>query len=185
MSWVSKTVKKAAKSVKKHLGKHWWVPGYNIVKGGAELYGGAYDEYKRNEGLYNRMALIIGGSVLSGGLLGAAAGATGLLGEGVTAATGAAAGATTGAVSGATTAGTAAYQERQTNKALEEQEKIQREAQEEQLRIARANALKDAAGTPTEQTAFNFLAYSGRGSQIKQTRVSRNKKVGGSSTTLG
>ena len=184
MSWLSKTVKKAARSVKKHLGKHWWVPGYNVAKGLGEIYGGLYDEYKRNEGMYNRMALMVAGSIVTGGALGAAAGAAGL---GGTVAGGAAAGATTGAISGSVAAGTSAYQEQQTNKAIEEQEKIQREAKEEQERIARLDALKQAASMPTDQSAFNFLGYSRQGSQIKKTRVSRNsnKTVGGSSTTLG
>ena len=185
MSWLSKTVKKAARSVKKHLGKHWWVPGYNIVKSLSEFGGGLYDEYKRNEGMYNRMALMIAGSMVTGGVLGAAAGAAGL--GGMTTASGAAAGATTGAISGSIGGGTSAYQEKQTNKAIEEQEKIQREAKEEQERIARLDALKQSASMPTEQSAFNFLGYSRQGSQIKKTRVSRNsnKTVGGSSTTLG
>ena len=183
MSWVSKTIKKAARSVKKHLGKHWWVPGYNLTKGLGEIYGGLYDEYKRNEGMYNRMALMIGGSILTGGALGAASGAMGV--GGMTAASGAAAGATTGAVSGSVAAGTTAYQQQQADKAIEEQEKIQQEAQAEQERLARATALQNAAASPTEQSALSFMGYSQRGSQIKRTQVSRNKKVGGSSTTLG
>lgn len=184
MSWVSKTIKKAARSVKKHLGKHWWVPGYNLTKGLGEIYGGLYDEYKRNEGMYNRMALMIGGSILTGGALGAVSGAMGV--GGMTAAGGAAAGATTGAVSGSVAAGTTAYQQQQADKAIEEQEKIQREAKEEQERIARLDALKQAASMPTDQSAFNFLGYSKQGSQIKKTRVSRNsnKIVGGSNSTL-
>lgn len=185
MSWVSKTVKKAARSVKKHLGKHWWVPGYNVVKSLGEFGGGLYDEYKRNEGMYNRLALMVAGSMVTGGVLGAAAGAAGL--GGMTAASGAAAGATTGAISGSVAGGTSAYQEQQTNKAIEEQEKTQREAKEEQERIARLDALKQTASMPTDQSVFNFLGYSRQGSQIKKTRVSRNsnKTVGGSSTTLG
>lgn len=184
MSWVSKTIKKATKSVKKHLGKHWWVPGYNVVKGLSELGGGVYDEYKRNEGMYNRLALMVAGSMVTGGVLGAAAGAAGL--GGMTTASGAAAGVTTGAISGSISGGTSAYQEQQTNKAIEEQEKIQREAEEEQKRIARLNELKQASSMPTDQSVFNFLGYSRQGSQIKKTRVSRNrnKTVGGSSTTL-
>lgn len=184
MSWISKTVKKAARSVKKHLGRHWWVPGYNVVKSLGEFGGGLYKEYKRNEGMYNRMALMIAGSMITGGVLGAAAGSAGV--GGMTAASGATAGATTGAISGSISGGTSAYQEQQTNKAIEEQEKIQREAKEEQERIARLNELKQASSMPTEQSIFNFLGYSRQGSQIKKTRVSRNsnKMVGGSSTTL-
>ena len=184
MSWLSKTVKKAARSVKKHLGKHWWVPGYNVVKSLGEFGGGLYDEYKRNEGMSNRLALMVAGSIVTGGILGAAAGTAGL--GGMTAASGAAAGATTGAISGSVAGGTSAYQEKQTNKAIEEQEKIQNEAKEEQERIARLNELKQASSMPTDQSVFNFFGYSRQGSQIKKTRVSRNsnKTVGGSSSTL-
>jgi len=185
MSKLSKAVRKAARSVKKHLGKHWWVPGYNLVKGQAEIFGSLYDEYKRNEGMYNRLGLMIGGAILTGGALGAMAGATGI--GGLTAATGATAGATSGAVGGATAAGASAYQEHQQQKAIEEQEAAQREYEQRMEALRRAEEIKAAASTP-EQTASTFNAYSSRGSQIMRTRVSRsgsNKKVGGSSSTVG
>ena len=52
MSWLSKTIKKAARSVKKHLGKHWWVPGYNIVKGGLETGDNFFKEIGAGSGTY-------------------------------------------------------------------------------------------------------------------------------------
>lgn len=176
-------VGKQAKSFKKHMGSHWWVPGYNLVKGMGELSGGVYDEYKRNEGMYNRMGLMIAGSILTGGALGAAMGATEI--GGMTAATGLASGAVTGAVGGVAAAGQGAYQEHQMDKAIEEQERIQKEAQEKQERLARLEALQQASSTPGQQSALNIIGNYKQRSQIKRTQVSRNKKVGGSSSTLG
>lgn len=184
MSWLSKTVKKAARSFKKHMGSHWWVnPAYGITKGLGEIYGGIYDEYKRNEGMYNRMALMVAGSILTGGALGAAAGAAGM--GGMSVAGGAAAGATTGAISGSVAAGSSAYQEHQTNKAIEEQERIQKEAQEKQEALSRMEALQQAASTPGEQSVFSITGGYKQRSQIKRTQVSRNKKLGSSGSTLG
>lgn len=178
MSWVSKTFKKATNSVKKHLGSHWYLPGYAAMKGMGELSGGAYDEYKRNEGMYNRMALIMAGSILTGGALGAAAGAAGL--GGATATTGAVAGAMNGAMSGAVAAGTGAYMEHEANKAAAEQERIQKEAEERQARLA----LQQAAQTPTEVSEVKQERRKQMQSQFRQTQVSRNKKLGGSTSTL-
>lgn len=182
MSWVSKTIKKATRSFKKHMGSNWWVPGYGIAKGLGEIYGGAYDEYKRNEGMYNRMGLMIAGSILTGGALGAAVGATGV--GGMTTAAGATSGAITGAVGGAAAAGEGAYQEHQMNKAIEEQERIQKEAQEQQEALSRMEALQQAASTPGEQSVFSITGGNKQRSQIKRTQVSRNKKLGSSGSTL-
>lgn len=183
MSWFSKTVKKATRSIKKHMGSHWWVPGYSLVKGMGELSGGVYDEYKRNEGMYNRMALMIGGSILTGGALGAAVGATEV--GGLTAATGAVTGAANAAAGGIAAAGYGAYQEHKINKEIAEQERIQKEAQEQQEKLARMEALQQAASTPGEQSFLDITGRSRQRSQIKKTQVSRGRKVGGSGSTLG
>ena len=116
MSRLSKAVRKASRSIKKHLGSHWYLPGYAAVKGVAEMGKGAYDEYKANEGLYNRLALTIAGSMITGGALGAAMGAAGM--GGTTVGSALTSGALSGAVAGTTAGAAGAYQEHQMSRIL-------------------------------------------------------------------
>ena len=177
MSWVSKTVKKAARSVKKHVGSHWWVPGYGLAKGMGQMYKGIYDEYKDKEGMYNRLALMIGASVAGGAALGGIAGSLSGAGFG----TGAASGAVTGVGSGAISGGAGAYEEYQANKLQEKQKEI---AEEERKQIALAN-LKEKGNTPAEMSSLDFNAPKKYASQLKKNLIAaKNKKLGGQTSTL-
>lgn len=186
MSWVSKTARKLKKSVKKAIGNKAW----NFLHSAANvatlgMNDVVFNAYNRNKQIIDPILGGIALGLVTGGLGGAAIGATGL--GGMTAAGAAASGAATGAVAGGVSGAGVGMQQKATEEALEEQEKIQREAQQRQEQLARFNALKEAAGTPSEQSSLNFLAYSRRPSQIQKTRVSRNsgKTVGGSSSTIG
>ena len=183
MSWVSKTLKKIEKHVKPKNWLGWINPTYGVGNILYQTGRGLWNEYKENEGMYNRMGLMIAGSILTGGALGAAAGAAGLTAGG--AAAGAASGAATGAITGAVTATGTGMAEHEMNEKIAEQERIQKEAQEQQERLARMEALQQAASTPGEQSFLDITGRSRQKSQIKRTQVSRSKKVGGSSSTLG
>lgn len=180
MSRLSKAVRKASRSIKKHLGSHWYLPGYAAVKGVAEMGKGAYDEYKANEGLYNRLALTIAGSMITGGALGAAMGAAGM--GGTTVGSALTSGALSGAVAGTTAGAAGAYQEHQMDKAIEEQERAAKEAASEQARLAQMQA----GATPEELSSLDFTISSRSQSQFKRNIKSRQagKTVGGSSSTL-
>lgn len=184
MSWASKTWKKAKKSVKKHLGNKWWIPGYGTAGMLGLAYKGMYDEYKKNEGAYNRMAAIVAGSILTGGLVGAGAGA---MGAGASFASGAASGAATGAIAG----GTSAFQEIKTNQALQEQEeeanKIAQEQAAEQERLAKLAALRERGGMPEDTLNILYTNNSAITSQHKRNQKSRQtagKTLGAGNSTL-
>lgn len=180
MSWLKKTVKKIGRSIDKNVlqtfKKNWYNPIYGVTKSLGNVYGSAYDEYKRNEGTYNRMAALIGAAIITGGAAGALGGAA----MGTGAAAGASAGATMGAATGAVSAGANAYQEHEANKTAEEQERIAAEAAAEQDRLQRLADLRSRGGTPEDQ--LNIL-YSNNGLTTSQHR--RNQKTRTKQDTLG
>ena len=178
---VTHAVKKVGKEIKKGLGgDQWWIPGYGQLKGMWDTTASIGHEYHRNEGTYNRMAAIIGGSILTGGLVGAAAGAAGL--SGASFATGAASGAITGGIS----AGTNAAQEYETNKALEEQEKIAQEEAAKQAELARLAELRQRGGTPEDTLSILYANNSAITSQHRRNQKSRqsSKTLGAGNSTL-
>lgn len=180
MSWAKKAIKKLGRSIDKNitrtLKKNWYNPLYVVTKSLGNVYGSAYDEYKRNEGTYNRMAALIGASILTGGAAGALGGAA----MGTGAAAGASAGATMGAATGTVAAGVNAYQENAANKAAEERERIAAEAAAEQERLQRLADLRSRGGTPENQLS---ILYANNGSTTSQHR--RNQKTRTKQDTLG
>lgn len=176
---VTHAVKKVAGEAYKAMGgKDFWIPGYGMLKGHVDAYHSMYDEYKRNEGTYNRMAAIIGGSILTGGLVGAAAGAAGVSGASF------ATGATSGALTGAVTAGTNAAQEAETNKHLKEQEKIAQEQAAEQERLANLRARGGMPEDTLNVLYANNTAITSQHKRNQKSRQSSNKTLGAGNSTL-
>lgn len=180
MSWAKKAIKKIGKSIDKRITrnfkKYWYLPLYPTLKGTYDTFAAGYDEYKRNEGTYNRMAALIGASIITGGAAGALGGAA----MGTGAAAGASAGATMGAATGAVSAGVNAYQENEANKTAEEQERIAAETAAEQERLQRLADLRSRGGTPENQLS---ILYANNGSTTSQHR--RNQKTRTKQDTLG
>lgn len=173
MSWAKKAVKKLGKSIDKHITKnfkkYWYNPLYGVGKSLYDVYDATYKEYKRNEGTYNRMAAIIGASILTGGAAGALGGA--VLDTGVSA--GVASGATMGAATGAVTAGTSGYQEYEDKKTAEERERIAAETAAEQERLEN---LRAKGGMPESQLSILYANNESITSQHRRNQPSRNKQ---------
>ena len=181
MSWVSKTLKKAGNSIKKHYGNKISAFAdplmvgrglYESGKGMAEAGKKTYDEYKRNEGAYNRALATVAASIVTGGLGGAALGAAGV--SGASFASGAVSGGIAGAVSGTRNAA------QETMMASAERAK-QREEEAAQRRI---NAI-NAAASPTNQSQYNYEGVTPGMRSALYANYKTKQKGGTSKSTLG